>query len=113
MLAGVTKGPSYYSPDKHADRARGRLAYVVARLQEDGEPGATTLDPAKSGLPQMVAYEPAAARASGYYFVDHVPREARSVAGIPSLSVAGTTVRTTIRPDLQHAAEAALQEGLS
>jgi penicillin-binding protein 1A len=113
MLAGLTKGPSYYSPDKHPDRARGRLAYVVARLQEDGEPGATALDPAKSGLPQMVAYEPAAARDSGYYFVDHVTREARSVAGIPSLSVAGTTVRTTIRPDLQHAAEAALQEGLA
>ena len=113
MLAGLTKGPSYYSPDKHPDRARSRLAYVVARLQEDGEPGATALDPAKSGLPQMVAYERAAARDHGYYFVDHVTREARSVAGVPSLAVAGTTVRTTIRPDLQHAAEAALQEGLA
>src|SRR5262249_19708400 len=46
-------------------------------------------------------------------FLDHVTREARSVAGVPSLTAAGTTVRTTIRPDLQHAAEAALQEGLT
>ena len=113
MLAGLTKGPTYYSPDRHPDRARERLAYVLARMQEDGEPGAVALDPAKSGLPQLVAYDHATQRDSGYYFLDHVSREARTLAGIPSLTTAGTTVRTTIRPDLQHAAEAALQEGLA
>jgi membrane carboxypeptidase/penicillin-binding protein len=69
--------------------------------------------PAKSGLPQMVAYDHAVQRDSGYYFLDHVSREARTLAGIPNLTTASTTVRTTIRPDLQHATEAALQEGLA
>jgi penicillin-binding protein 1A len=112
MLAGLTKGPTYYGPDKHPDRAQERLAYVLARMQEDGDAGAAPV-PAKSGLPQMVAYEHAVQRDSGYYFLDHVSREARTLAGIPSLTTASTTVRTTIRPDLQHAAEAALQEGLA
>src|SRR6202795_2613429 len=111
-LAGLTKGPTYYSPDRHPDRARERLDYVLARMQEDGDAGAVQV-PAKSGLPQMVAYYHAVQRDSGYYFLDHVSREARTLAGIPSLTTASTTVRTTIRPDLQHAAEAALQEGLA
>jgi penicillin-binding protein 1A len=110
MLAGLTKGPTYYSPDRHPDRAQERLAYVLARMQEDGDAAQV---PAKSGLPQMVAYDHAVQRDSGYYFLDHVSREARTLAGIPNLTTASTTVRTTIRPDLQHATEAALQEGLA
>ena len=111
MLAGLTKGPTYYSPDRHPDRAQERLAYVLTRMQEDGDAGARFR--AKSGLPQMVAYDHVVQRDSGYYFLDHVSREARTLAGIPNLTTASTTVRTTIRPDLQHAAEAALQEGLA
>src|SRR5499427_7917441 len=75
MLAGLTKGPSYYSPDRHPDRAQDRLAYVLARMQEEGDAGAAQV-PAKSALPQMVAYDRAVQRDSGYYFLDHVSREA-------------------------------------
>src|SRR3989440_10272133 len=44
LLAGLTKGPNYLSPDRHPGRAQERLAYVLSRLQEDGvatggEPG--------------------------------------------------------------------------
>ena len=111
MLAGLPKGPTYYSPDRHPDRAQERLAYVVARLQEDGDAG--TLDAAKVPLPQMVAYDHPQQRDSGYYFLDHVTREARTIPGIGPLTAASTTVRTTLRPDLQRAAEEALQEGLA
>ena len=86
---------------------------MLSRMQEDGDAGAGAIDAAKTGLPQMVAYEHVAQRDSGYYFLDHVSREARTAAGIPNLTHAGITVHTTIRPDLQHAAEAALQEGLA
>ena len=113
LLAGMPKGPTYYGPDRHPDRAQERLAYVVGRMHEDNVPGAAAIDGAKIPLPQMVAYTQAPQRDSGYYFLDHVTREARSIAGIPTLTGAGITVRTTIRPDLQRAAEAALQEGLA
>ena len=36
LLAGLTKGPNYYSPDRYPGRAQERLAYVLGRLQEDG-----------------------------------------------------------------------------
>jgi membrane carboxypeptidase/penicillin-binding protein len=113
MLAGLPKGPTYYSPDRHPDRAQERFAYVVSRMQEDGVAGAAAIDSAKASLPQLVAYSPAQQRDSGYYFLDHVTREARSAAGIATLTAAGTTVHSTIRPDLQRATEAALQEGLA
>jgi penicillin-binding protein 1A len=113
MLAGLPKGPTYYSPDRHPDRAQERLAYVVSRMQEDGDAEAAAIDSAKIPLPQMVAYNQAQQRDSGYYFLDHVTREARSLAGVGSLTTVATTVRTTLRPDLQRAAEAALQEGLA
>jgi penicillin-binding protein 1A len=110
LLAGLPKGPTYYSPDRHPDRAQERLAYVLGRMQEDGDAGA--VDAAKVSLPRMVAYDHVAQRDSGYYFLDHITREARNVAGIATLATPTTTVRTTIRPDLQRTAEAALQEGL-
>ena len=40
LLAGLTKGPNYYSPDRQPGRAQERLAYVLSRLQEDGVIGA-------------------------------------------------------------------------
>src|SRR5262249_48302846 len=109
MLAGLPKGPTYYSPDRHPDRAQERLAYVLSRMQEDGVAGAAALDNAKVPLPQMVAYSQAQQRDSGYYFLDHVTREARSLSEVGPLTTAGTTVHSTIRPDLQRATEMALQ----
>jgi penicillin-binding protein 1A len=75
MLAGLTKGPSYYSPDKHPDRAQERLAYVLARMQEDGDAGAGAgaPDPARiSACPRWWPTSIPAQRDSGYYFLDHV-----------------------------------------
>src|SRR4029077_8363338 len=36
LLAGLTKGPNYFSPDRQPARAQGRLAYVLGRMQGDG-----------------------------------------------------------------------------
>src|SRR6202165_2072586 len=36
LLAGLTKGPNYFSPDRHPGRAQERLAYVLWRLLEGG-----------------------------------------------------------------------------
>jgi penicillin-binding protein 1A len=116
LLAGLTRGPTNYGPDRHPDRAKERLAYVLDRMQEDGDAGAAALDATKVPLPQMVAYEHVPHRGAdshlGHHFLDHMAREARA-AGIGSLATASTIVRTTIRPDLQRATEAALQEGLA
>ena len=110
MLAGLTKGPSYFSPDRHPARARERLAYVLSRLHEHGMAG--TARPARGlpALPAMVAYEPR--RDIGFHFVDQVAREAKAVAGIDAINATSYVVRSTIDPHLQRAVEEALQEGL-
>ena len=111
LLAGLTKGPNFYSPDRHPGRAQERLAYVLSRLQEDG-----ITVPEQDGrrlctLPALAAYQPR--RDIGFHFVDQVAREAKAAAGIEAITANSYTVRSTINTQLQRVVEAALQEGLS
>ena len=112
MLAGLAKGPNYFSPERHPDRARERLAYVLGRMQEDG---AITADAGRGARPACRAWSPPkrARRDSGLEFLRPGRREVRQPPGFPNLATAAYTVRSTIRPDLQRAAETALQEGLA
>jgi membrane carboxypeptidase/penicillin-binding protein len=111
LLAGLTKGPNYFSPDRHPGRAQERLAYVLSRLQEDG----ITTEPlgrrALPTLPPMIAFE-RPRRDIGFHFVDQVAREAKALAGLDAITANSYIVRSTISPPLQRAAEEALQEGL-
>src|ERR1700686_3783131 len=111
LLAGLTKGPNYFSPDRHPGRAQERLAYVLSRLREDGVVTAAQPSRGLPALPAMVAYE-RPRRDIGFHFVDQVAREAKSVAGIEAITANSYTVRSTISLPLQRAVEATLQEGL-
>jgi penicillin-binding protein 1A len=66
---------------------------------------------AVASLPKFVPFE-RPARTSGFYFVDHVARDARTLAGIEGITARSYTVRSTINAPLQEAVESALQEGL-
>src|SRR5262249_23304251 len=112
LLAGLTKGPNYFSPDRHPGRAQERLAYVLSRLRGGG---GSTAEPPSRGLPPLPAlgaYE-RPRRDIGFHFVDQVAREAKSIAGIEAITANSYAVRSTISPPLQRAVEEALQEGLS
>ena len=61
MLAGLLKGPNYYSPDRHPDRAKDRLGYVLGRMEEDGVISAAQKDQALGELPKLAAYAKIAA----------------------------------------------------
>jgi penicillin-binding protein 1A len=111
LLAGLTKGPNYYSPDRYPGRAQERLAYVLGRLQEDGVIGPEHAGRRLPALPELAAYQ--ARRDIGFHFVDQVAREAKAVAGIEAITANSYTVRSTIDTQLQRVVEAALQEGLS
>ena len=112
LLAGLPKGPNYYSPDKYPDRARERRAYVLARMKEDG---AITEEQLTEAVKADLGVKPfeSVRRDSGFYFVEHLAREARTFAGLESLTSASYTVRTTVNAGLQSAVETALQDGLS
>src|SRR5262252_3228867 len=112
LLAGLTKGPNFFSPDRHPGRAQERLAYVLSRLQEEGVFAAEAPGRGLPPLPALVPYE-RPRRDTGFHFVDQVAREAKSIAGIEAITANSYTVRSTISPQLQRAVEGALQEGLS
>src|SRR5439155_1609382 len=48
----------------------------------------------------------------GFHFVDQVAREAKSIAGLGTITANSYTVRSTIHPLLQRDVEETLQEGL-
>ena len=113
LLAGLTKGPNSFNPDRHPGRAQERLAYVLSRMQEDeANPAEQQAARGLPPLPAMVAYE-RPRRDIGFHFVDQVAREAKSLAGIEAITANSYTVRSTINPQLQRAVETTLQEGLS
>ncbi|MCJ2138154.1 transglycosylase domain-containing protein [Methylobacterium sp. J-026] len=112
LLAGMPKGPNFYSPDKYPDRARERRAYVLSRLKEEG-----TITEAEmaAAIKSDLGLKPieAARRDSGFYVVDFLNREARTFAGVDSLTAGSLTVRSTINAGLQRGVEEALQDGLA
>ena len=111
MLAGLLKGPSFYNPDRHPQRARERLAYVVDRMKDNGFITREQKDEALASFPKLVPFK-RLARNSGFGFVDFLGREAKS-DGVDSLTASPYTVHSTIDAQLQHQAEAALQDGLA
>jgi penicillin-binding protein 1A len=111
MLAGLLKGPNYYNPDRHPDRAKARLTYVLDRMQEDGIITAADKDQALASPLKLIAFAHPH-RDSGFHFVDFLGREAKA-DGVASLTADSYTVHSTINAQLQHDAEAALQEGLA
>jgi penicillin-binding protein 1A len=112
LLAGLTKGPNYFGPDRHPARARERLAYVLNRMRDDGAITADDMKQAAGQLPTLVAYQ-RPQRNEGFYFVDNIAQEAKGLAGIENLTAGSYTVRSTVIPELQRSTEAALQEGLA
>src|ERR1700681_1365921 len=115
LLAGLTKGPRYLSPDRQPARAQQRLAYVLDQMRESGMLGAAARDEEARGLPALPALAKfeRPRRDTGFHFVDQVAREAKSVASIDAKTARSYTVRSTIDPQLQRTVEEALQEGLS
>ena len=112
FLAGLTKGPNYYNPDRYRDRAHERLAYVLDRMLDDGVIDAAQMKQAQADRLAVVAFT-RPRRDSGFALVEHLRREAGTLAGVGSLTAASYEVHSTIHPQIQWAAEIAVQEGLA
>ena len=102
FIAGLTKGPAYYNPDKYRDRAHERLAYVLTRMKDDNFITADQASDAEAARLNFAAFA-RPRRDTGFHLVDEVGREARAVAGIASLTTQSYEVRSTINPALQRA----------
>ncbi len=119
LLAGIIKAPSFFDPREHPKRARQRRNYVLDRLVVVNKIDRATANEAKrSDL--GVLPDPPRTRTRQPYFVEAVKREImqdrRFGAGenqrARSLYKGGLRVETTLEPDLQAAAERAVENNL-
>jgi penicillin-binding protein 1B len=108
MLIGLVKGPSYYDPRKHADRARARRNLVLQELEQ-----AHLID---SAAAQRAAAGPLGLRPPGGSYVpaylDLVRRHLKRDYAEADLAAAGLAVYTSLDPRAQAAAERALTVNL-
>jgi penicillin-binding protein 1B len=111
LMVAIVRGPSYYDPRRHPDRALERRNLVLRVLAEQGvikeaeatRAAKTPLGVAEAGRKGAVFY-PA--------FLDLVRRQLRADYEESDLTEAGLTVFTTLDPLLQEKAEDALSSEL-
>ncbi|MEA2447275.1 MAG: penicillin-binding protein, partial [Actinomycetota bacterium] len=119
LIAGVIKAPSRYDPRDHPRLARQRRSYVLGRMVALGMIPFTRAQKAKHSrlgvtrlAPQLPTRQP--------YFVEAVKREilgdkrfgATDVERAGSLWKGGLRITTTLDPEMQAAAEAAVRDYL-
>ena len=110
LLAAIIRSPGFYSPFKHAERAKTRRDWVLGRMTELGwleeERRASTVEE-----PLCVSPQPLPVRAAPY-FVDLAAREAEQRFGVSDLQKKGYVLLSTLEPRSQHSAEEAVAWGL-
>jgi penicillin-binding protein 1B len=111
-IAGMIQSPSRYSPERHPDAATARRNTVLGTMVRDG---AITLDEARAASRESLALAPAQDTGASLapYFVDYVNRTVESqLASSQTQDERGLRVYTTIDPELQQLAEAAITRQL-
>lgn len=110
LLVAVVRGPSYYDPRRHPDRARLRRDLVLKLMAERGI--------VRAGDAQAAARRPlgVTARASGAYYpayLDFVRRTLRRDYRTEDLTGEGLRIYTSLEPRAQDQAEHALERELA
>ncbi len=108
LLAALTKGPNYYNPSTHLERATDRRKYVIQRMKADGYINDQVFAAANADPIKLIAFESPHTRGA-FYFLDAIQKEAKEkgLLGRPYV------VRSTIHTELQKVAERSLQDGLA
>ncbi|MEN8174505.1 MAG: penicillin-binding protein 1B [Pseudomonadota bacterium] len=112
LLMAMIKGPSYYNPRRHPDRALERRNLVLDILQEQGLIDAGRALDAKS-RPLGVTATGRQGRGSYPAFLDLVRRQLRRDYRMDDLVTEGLRIFTTLDPWAQHQAEKNLSERLA
>ena len=110
-LAALPKAPANYPPIRKTRAATIRRDWVLGEMQQNGF---ITGDEARRAraMPLQIARQSGFDSAEAPYFAEEVRREVVSRFGEDMLYAGGLSVRTTLDPELQHAARMALQRGL-
>ncbi len=112
LLIGLVKGPSYYNPHRHPERARARRDMVLALMVEQGVMTGSEGQAARS-RPLGVSPASGSSRSSYPAFVDLVRRQLRRDYDGESLRSEGLRIFTTLDPMVQASAEGAMSEEIA
>src|SRR3954452_11239084 len=110
-LAGLPKSPNNYSPTRFPQADKARRDWVLDRMEEDGIAGDAEIKAAKAAPLRLRRREEAEIVAAPY-FAEEVRRELVARYGEKALYEGGLTVRTSLDPAMQAAADKALRTGL-
>jgi penicillin-binding protein 1B len=110
LLAGIIQGPSLLSPRKHPVRALERRNLVLQVMREVGAIDEAECEVAQASELGVVESPPVANPAP--YFVEHVRQELAAAYGDELLQGEGLSIFTTLDPELQRAANAAVERQL-
>jgi penicillin-binding protein 1A len=110
-LAALPKAPNSYHPVRHAERARARRDWVLGRMREDGYITEAEFQTARAE-PITMRSRSADDIVRADYFAEEVRRELLARFGEEEVYRGGLTVRSTLDPRLQEAADRALRNGL-
>lgn len=114
LLAGMPKAPSSFNPVRNPSRALERRNYVLRRMEEDGVI-APALRARVEAMPIRLA--PRGGREADDlgqdgWFEEAAWKAAEQAMGADRLQAQDVVVATTLRPELQAAADAALKAGI-
>jgi 1A family penicillin-binding protein len=113
LLAGIPKGPRYYSPHLNPKGSRSRQRKVLQAMLETGQ--LTSAQAAGAARTEVhVRPLPEEEERAAPYFADYVKKVAIEELGIEErlMNEGGLTIRTTLDLRVQQLAEAAVKQGL-
>ena len=107
LLVAIVRGPSYYDPRRHPQRARDRRDMVLKLMAEHG---VIEEQAAKQAAKRPLGIVSSGTQAGGYYpaFLDLVRRTLRRDYRDEDLTEAGLRIFSTLNPTVQNLAEKSL-----
>ncbi len=111
FLAGLPKAPNNYHPVRRPGAARARRDYVIGRMLEDGFISRAQAEEAWRA-PLIVQPRDTTEFVRADHFTEEVRRELIDRYGEKGLYGGGLSVRTTLDPRMQAAADSVLRQGL-
>lgn len=111
LLVAIVRGPSYYDPRRHPERARTRRDMILKLMVSHG---VIEEKEAQRAIKQPLGVVSSATQAAGYYpaFLDLVRRTLRRDYREEDLTEAGLKIFSTLNPSAQSQAEKALKQEL-
>ncbi|PCM43088.1 penicillin-binding protein 1B [Marinobacter sp. ANT_B65] len=109
LLVGMVKGPSYYNPRRHPERATQRRNLVISEMEEAGLIDASKAARAR-GLSLGVSAKPSYSENRYPAYIDLVRRHLARDYREEDLRSEGLRIFTTLDPAIQYAAEYAITD---